>query len=148
MTRIPFSIVALLLCLLSFAQENIKADSRVTDYFGSEKVQIWTNQNPDSILYFNFVVNNGFKILEKSKVSSDIDLTKKQSIDLGFQLEYVTTYGQLNNFNILLLGEQFRHYEISDQYFSINNSSLVLRIPSLASFLAKFEGYKNFNKSK
>ncbi len=44
-----------------FAQTE-KVDPKVTEAFGKAKVDLWQSQNPDSIVYYNFLVNHGYTI--------------------------------------------------------------------------------------
>ena len=58
--------VFLLMAIFAFSNaifaQTEKVDSRVVEVFGQEKVDYWQNNQPDSVTYYNFLVNYGFKI--------------------------------------------------------------------------------------
>jgi len=73
MNRFFLSMLALILFSPAFSQNSVQADPRVTDYFGTQKVNEWAKNSPDSIKYYNFFVNNSFELwkVENAALRSD-----------------------------------------------------------------------------
>lgn len=134
MNKIIFLFLSLFLTLTVFSQSNPKADPRVIDFFGAEKISVWAVQSPDSIEYYNFFVNNSFKILS-DEYAANYDESKNATLttlsDKNFNaLEHPS------EFNILMSGLQFHVDKM--QWFKVKGTNYFILLKSLNHINAKF----------
>ncbi|MCX7955405.1 MAG: hypothetical protein N3A01_09500, partial [Bacteroidales bacterium] len=106
---------------------------------GNEKYLEYLTKYPDSIEYYKFFVENGFRISKKEYVSEE-KLTNAQKISIP--QEWIENNNNINfeKFNILML--RLQQNENEEKYFLIKNTDLVLILKSKTDNEKKFKAKK------
>lgn len=141
--KTPFIVFfAIILSNSLFAQKVPDADPRIITAFGTEKVEFWIKNFPDSVQYYNFICRNGFHFV-KSEFLTESEVDKiAGTVDLQYQLSFVDNNGQLTKFNILLLEKKYWTYSDKPQLFQVKGADLVLKLPSSSYIAEKFNAYR------
>ena len=89
MNRIVFSLIALMLSFMSFAQNEIQPDPRIIEAFGQSKVDDLQKNNPDLLAYYSFIVKEGYIIQNygQKKVLANLESIPKINLKKEFSGE-------------------------------------------------------------
>ena len=121
------------------AQNNpVKAHQKVISAFGQEHVSQLMNQYPDSVRYYNFMVENSYTITQKENLNSQINYSGLSEISINN--DWIRE-GKVDflKFNILMLS--IKPDLSQNKYFRITGTYDVLMIRSLNYIQKKIEGY-------
>lgn len=121
----------------------VKANPKVIEAFGSEHVSSLQQNSPDSVLFYNFLVENSFKVLKKETLSSNINYNSLEEIKINNSW-IVNGKVDFTKFNVLLV--PVKPDPIKSTYYRIAGSDYVLLLKSMDYNFKKFEGYKSFQK--
>lgn len=132
------------LCSLSYAQtSSIKANPKVSEALGSERVSALQQISNDSVLFYNFLTENSFKVLKKETLSSNIAYNSLKEIKLNNSW-FVNGKIDFTKFNVLQV--PVKPDPIKSTYYKIAGTDYVLLLKSMDYNYKKFEGYKSFQK--
>lgn len=124
---------------VSFAQtDKNKADTRVIEYFGAEKVQVWEQSHPDSLAFYNFVVQHVFEVYSKEYIQA----TKPENIIQGdfSEAEKNALTTNLSTFNVFNSAINWKSEK--DQWYSIEGGQYYVLIHSFEYIQKKFNSGK------
>jgi len=122
-----------------FAQNIVpKADPRVADYFGEDKIEHWQNSSPDSILYYNFIASHVFEVYSQEYIDA-VHPENIQTIHLG-KTEIKALESDQNSFNIF--NSKINWKESDNRWFRIEGTNLYLLIHNIDYINAKFNSGK------
>jgi hypothetical protein len=112
-----------------------KLSEKLEQAFGSERIKFLKANSPDSIEYYSFLLENGFRISEKKYLNQE-QLPNATPIEVpkDFFLN-----GQINidKFNIFLLPVNFR--ETENSYYSISGTDYIIILRSKEYLNKKFQ---------
>ncbi|MDR3047588.1 MAG: hypothetical protein LBU51_08275 [Bacteroidales bacterium] len=135
MKKITFFLVTVLWISLSFSQ-SVQPDPRITEVFGQEKIDQWTINSPDSIIFYNFVVNYGYKIepFPKEKMETMKDITPVFTLKPQFSGERSDfSVEGLKNINVLKY--EFEIDSLQMTYYRIGTSTNMFSFYSRAAIM-------------
>lgn len=124
---------------VSFAQTNTnKADTRVLEYFGAEKTQLWEQTQTDSLAFYNFVAQHVFEVYS----SEYIKVYNPENILQGnfSEKEKITLTNNPANFNVF--NSPINWKSENGQWYSIEGSQYYVLIHSFESIQKKFNSGK------
>jgi len=89
MNRFIFTVIALMLSLFSFSQNEINLDPRISQAFGQSKVADLQKNNPDLLAYYSFILKEGYIIQNygQKKVMANLETIPKISLKKEFSGE-------------------------------------------------------------
>jgi hypothetical protein len=133
-----------LLVSISNAQTGIvKAYPKVIDAIGADHVSFLEKQYPDSIMFYNFLLENSFKVLKKENFSSTIDYKTLEEIKISDSW-IIKRSVDFKKFNVLMVSA--KPDPTKDKYYKIAETDNILLLKSSEYNRKKFEGYKSFQK--
>lgn len=130
--RILFVLIFLFISTLCFNQN--ESLNKLKQAFGSERVNFLTTNYPDSIAYYNFVLQDGFRISEKKYLKEE-EIAKALPLDLP-ENTLKNNIPQPLLINIFTLPVQF--HPTQNMYYRINGTDYVLVIRSKDYLTKKF----------
>jgi hypothetical protein len=138
MNKIVIPFLALLLTIPAFSQSVIKADPRVTEHFGSAKVERWANQTPDSVKYYNFIASSSFEIWKASNAVLQPESKNAASVTLSER--NLASLANSDKFSIFETGLNFN--KDKNLWFMIEGTDYYLMLHSLNYIKSKFNAGK------
>jgi hypothetical protein len=144
-SKSAFSFIAFILFFsVSNAQTNsINANQKLIDAFGSEHISYLQQNMPDSIGFYNFIVENSFKVLKKETLTSNINYNSLKEIKIN-KSWIVNGNVDFKKFNVLQIS--VKPDSIKNMYYRINGTNDVLLLKSTTYNQKKFEGNKSIQK--
>ena len=137
-------LVFVLLFSISNAQTGtINAYPKVIEVFGAEHVSYLQQHSPDSISFYNFLLENSFKVLKKETFSSNLDYNTLEEIKINTSW-IVDGSIDFKKFNVLLVS--VKPDPTKDKYYKIAETDNILLLKSTEYNRKKFEGYKSIQK--
>lgn len=113
-----------LLCLMQLAQAQ-SVDQRIIDALGQQRAQ---DLSPDSLAFYQYIVDNGYVILDDLPQEKRQLLPQLSTLTLKDGSSPYQSLGDLTNFNRLLVKEPTN--ERMSQTFQIPNTDKALALPS------------------
>jgi len=137
-------LVFVLLFSISNAQTGtIKASPKVIEAFGDEHISYLQQHSPDSISFYNFLLENSFKVLKKETFSSNIDYNTLEEIKVNTSW-IIDGSIDFKKFNVLLVS--VKPNPKKDMYYKIAETDNILLLKSTEYNRKKIEGYKSIQK--
>jgi hypothetical protein len=120
-----------------------KVNPKVLEALGAERVSSLQQISNDSVLFYNFLVENSFKVIKKETLSSNINYNSLAEIKIN---DSWIVNGKVDfiKFNVLMV--PVKPDQIKSTYYRIAGSDYVLLLKSMDYNFKKFEGYKSFQK--
>ena len=125
MNRLVFTLIALMLSIISFAQNEITPDPRISEAFGQSKVADLQKNNPDLLVYYSFFLKEGFIIRNygQEKVIANLGSIPKISLKKEFSGESLP---DLKNGNLNILKFDYKINPDSETICRIDESGYVI----------------------
>lgn len=138
MRAIPFILFVCLFFSIRLSAQT-KADQRIIDVFGNEKVSYWQKNSPDSIGYYTFFITSAFEVYTPEYVAATNTIMDISSFPLS-KNEVDALLTDLEHFNIL----PYRSYfdETKTLTYTIADTGYLLVFHPLNYIRAKFESGK------
>jgi len=137
-------LVLVLLFSISNAQTGaVKVNPKVIEAFGNERVSSIQLNSPDSITFYNFLVENSYKVIKKEYLSSNIIYSSLEEIKVKNSW-IVNGNVDFLKFNVLQIS--VKPDQTKNMYYRISGTDNVLLLKSTEYNRKKFEGYKSFQK--
>ncbi len=124
---------------VGFAQNRImKAHPMVINALGQEHVNQLIQQFPDSVRFYNFLIENSFTITQKENLYPQISYSSLDEISIDE--EWINDDKvDFSKFNVLKLS--VKPDASQNRYYKIKGTNQVLLLRSMNFNLKKFEGY-------
>ncbi|PLW92691.1 MAG: hypothetical protein C0592_09440 [Marinilabiliales bacterium] len=114
-----------------------KADPRVSDHFGQEKIELWQNSN-DSIEYYNFIASHVFELYSQEYIDA-VNPANIKTINLSdSEIEALQT--DISQFNIFSSTIPWKTSE--NQWYKVVGTNLYLLIHNEEYINKKFNSVK------
>lgn len=122
MKKIVLSLLVVMCNVLLFSQE---FDSRLEEHFGRNKLIDWQNNHPDSLGYYEFLIDNAFLIMDEKVALTNLGQKEVREIEIPNFDEAIKNHKLINIFSlgIEILPDM-------NQYFKIKNEPYYLYVKS------------------
>jgi len=136
-------VIVLFIFSATYAQPvTVKPHQKVIDAFGSKHISYLQQNYPDSVMFYNFLLEGSFKILTKEVINKDkLKTLDEVKVDNSWIVDGKIDF---KKFNILLVS--VKADSIKDKYYKIAETENFLLIKSMDYNNKKFVGYKSFQK--
>jgi hypothetical protein len=134
MKKIILSLSIVMCNIFLFAQQ---FDKRLENHFGKDKLIYWQNNYPDSLGYYQFVIDNAVLIMDETVVKQRIGTEQVREIEIPNFDEALKDHQLIN---IFTLGIEI--LPDSNQYFKIKNEPYYLYVKSSNYLWNKYQGGK------
>jgi len=136
MKKIVLSLLIVMCSVFLFSQE---FDHRLEEHFGRNKLIDWQKNHPDSLGYYEFLIDNAFLIMDEKVALANLGQNEVREIEIP-NFDEALRYHQL--INIFTLGIEI--LPDSNQYFKIKNEPYYLYVKSSNYLWKKYQaGKKN-----
>lgn len=127
----------------TFAQTaTVKPHQKVIDAFGAKHVSYLQQNYPDSVMFYNFLLEGSFKILKKEVINKDkINTLDEIKINNAWIVDGKIDF---KKFNIFLV--PVKPDSLKDMYYKIAETENFLLVKSMDYNNKKFVGYKTLQK--
>lgn len=122
MKKIVLSLLVVMCNVLLFSQE---FDSRLEEHFGRNKLIDWQNNHPDSLGYYEFLIDNAFLIMDENVALTNLGQNEVREIEIPNFDEAIKNHKLINIFS---LGIEI--LPDTNQYFKIKNEPYYLYVKS------------------
>lgn len=136
-------VVLFLIFSTTYAQTaKVTPHQKVIDAFGAKHISFLQQNYPDSVLFYNYLLENSYKIITKESLNKD----KFNTLDTITLNSSWINDGKVDfkKFNILQV--PVKADSLKDMYYKIAETDNILLLKSIDYNNKKFEGYKSFHK--
>ena len=135
MKKITLSLLIVICQLFLFAQE---FDPRLEDHFGEDKLIYWQKNYPDSLGYYEFIIDNAFLIMDENVALTNLGQKEVKEIEIPNFDEAIKNHKLINIFSlgIEILPDM-------NQYFKIKNEPYYLYVKSSKYLWNKYQAGKH-----
>lgn len=136
MKKIVLSLLFVMCSVFLFSQE---FDSKLEEHFGRNKLIDWQKNHPDSLGYYEFLIDNAFLIMDEKVALTNLGQNEVREIEIPNFDEAIKNHKLINIFSlgIEILPDM-------NQYFKIKNEPYYLYVKSSNYLWAKYlAGKKN-----
>ena len=124
--------------MITFVSYSQQFDSRLEKHFGKDKLIFWQKNYPDSIGYYEFVIDNAFLILDENVALTNLGQKEVKEIEIPNFDEAIKNHKLINIFSlgIEILPDM-------NQYFKIKNEPYYLYVKSSKYLWNKYQAGKH-----
>lgn len=135
MKKIVLSLLVVMCSVFLFSQE---FDSRLEEHFGRNKLIDWQNNHPDSLGYYEFLIDNAFLIMDEKVALTNLGQNEVREIEIPNFDEAIKNHKLINIFSlgIEILPDM-------NQYFKIKNEPYYLYVKSSRYLWNKYQAGKH-----
>mgnify|MGYP006980548505 CR=1 FL=1 len=135
MKKIVLSLLVVMCSVFLFSQE---FDSRLEEHFGRNKLIDWQNNHPDSLGYYEFLIDNAFLIMDENVALTNLGQKEVKEIEIPNFDEAIKNHKLINIFSlgIEILPDM-------NQYFKIKNEPYYLYVKSSKYLWNKYQAGKH-----
>lgn len=141
--KISLALVLFMFFSITYGQTNtIQPHRKVIEAFGAKHVTYLQQNFPDSVLFYNFLLENSFKIIKKESLNKE----KFNTLDtIKLNSSWINDDNvDFKKFNVLLA--PVKPDTLKDMYYKIADTDNILLLKSMNYNKKKFEGYKSLQK--
>jgi len=124
-----------MITLISYSQQ---FDSRLEKHFGRDKLMFWQKNYPDSLGYYEFIIDNAFLIMDENVALTNLGQKEVREIEIPNFDEAIKNHKLINIFSlgIEILPDM-------NQYFKIKNEPYYLYVKSSKYLWNKYQAGKH-----
>lgn len=124
MKKIVLSLLFVMCSVFLFSQE---FDSRLEEHFGRNKLIDWQKNHPDSLGYYEFLIDNAFLIMDEKLALTNLGPNEVREIEIPNFDEAIKNHKLINIFSlgIEILPDMNQYYKIKNEpyYLYVKSSN-------------------------